>query len=73
LDIKTEAGVIGKTFHEIVVDSIDIAIMVTDNSGNLLYLNPAAESMWNQCGACRGMNPWAAPFFLPWLVMNGKG
>lgn len=46
MDIKTEDSVIGKTFHEIVVDSIDIAIMATDNSGNLLYLNRAAESMW---------------------------
>lgn len=46
MDIKTEDSVIGKTFHEIVVDSIDIAILVTDSSGKLLYLNSAAETMW---------------------------
>lgn len=46
MDIKTEDSFIGRTFHEIVVDSIGIAIMVTDSSGNLLYLNSAAESMW---------------------------
>lgn len=46
MDIKTEDSLIGRTFHEIVVDSIDIAIMATDCYGNLLYLNSAAESMW---------------------------
>lgn len=46
MDIKTEDSFLGRTFHEIVTDSVETGIMVTDCSGKLLYINRAAEDMW---------------------------
>lgn len=47
MDIEIEESQIRGTFHEIVVESIDIGILVTDCGGNLIYYNRAAETMWS--------------------------
>ena len=47
MDILKGDILLDKTFHEIVIDSIDIGIMGSDLEGNLLTINKAAEKMWD--------------------------